>query len=154
MRRVSLWLRVILRVRCACAVAMGKNKASRPVRQLTDGDYVALAALRQSLRAFLAFSEDAAEKVGLTPRQHQALLAIRGSPEKKITVGKLANNLLLKPHTAVGLVNRLSSAALVRRKPDLDDRRRVLLLLTAKDDRLLRRLSTRICGKSAEIRPS
>lgn len=120
---------------------MEKNKGSGR-RSLTDGDYVALAALRQALRVFLAFSENAAQNVGLTPRQHQALLAIRGSPEKQITVGKLANDLLLKSHTAVGLVNRLSSAALVRRKTDPTDGRRVLLVLTAKGDRLLKQLST------------
>lgn len=106
-----------------------------------DRDYVALAAFRRTLRIFLAFSEEAARAAGLTPQQHQALLAIRGAAGSETTVGELAVSLLLKPHTAVGLADRLARAGLVRRKPDATDRRRVLLALTAKGERVLKKLS-------------
>jgi DNA-binding MarR family transcriptional regulator len=106
-------------------------------------DYLALAAFRRSLRMFLAFSEQAARKAGLTPQQHQAILAIRGfaSTRGGIAVGDLAAHLLLKHHTAVGLVDRLVRAKLVVRKPDPDDRRRVLLTLAPKATKALEILS-------------
>lgn len=111
-------------------------------KQMTQKDYAALAAFRQSLRVFLSFSEDAARKAGLPPQQHQALLAIRGfGSDRGITVGDLAGHLLLKHHTAVGLVDRLVRARLVVRTPDVRDRRRVLLTLTAKGDKALTALS-------------
>ena len=107
-----------------------------------DSDYATLAAFRHSLRSFLAFSEDAAREAGLTPQQHQALLAIRGlASEQGVTVGDLARHLLLKPHTAVGLVDRLVRAGLLLRTPDSEDRRRVLLTLTSKANTVLRDLS-------------
>jgi DNA-binding MarR family transcriptional regulator len=123
---------------------MPKNSTSAPATHTPpdDDDYAALAAFRHSLRNFLAFSEEAVRKAGLTPQQHQALLAVRGFvSEKGITVGELASRLLLKHHTAVGLVNRLVQANLLRRKPDGEDRRRALLSLTPKANKALKALS-------------
>jgi len=111
-------------------------------KQMTQKDYAALAAFRRALRVFLSFSEAAARKAGLPPQQHQALLAIRGfGSNQGITVGDLAGHLLLKHHTAVGLVDRLVRAKLVVRTHDVGDRRRVLLTLTAKADKALTALS-------------
>jgi len=109
---------------------------------LAEADYAALAAFRHSLRAFLAFSENAAREAGLSPQQHQALLAIRGASGRSgITVGDLARQLLLKPHTAVGLADRLGRARLIQRTHDAGDRRRVLLTLTEEGEAALRTLS-------------
>ncbi len=106
-------------------------------------DYATLASFRRSLRLFLAFSEEAARKAGLTPQQHQAILAIRGlAPDSGMTIHDLAEQLLLKPQTTVELVDRLVDAALVRRERDHVDRRRVFLTLTAKANRILEKLST------------
>ena len=58
-----------------------------------------------------------------------------------MTVNDLAEQLLLKPQTAVELVDRLEDAGLVRRERDEVDRRRVFLSLTAKANRLLEKLS-------------
>jgi DNA-binding MarR family transcriptional regulator len=111
-------------------------------RKMDEKDYVALASFRRSLRVFLAFSEQAARRAGLTPQQHQALLAIRGfSSGCGIAVGDLAAHLLLKHHTAVGLVDRLVRAKLVVRKPDAKDRRRVLLTLASRATKALDILS-------------
>jgi DNA-binding MarR family transcriptional regulator len=123
---------------------------------LSDGDYATLAAFRHSLRRFLAFSEEAARQAGLTPQHHQALLAIRGlAPEQGVTVGDLAGHLLLKPNTAVGLVDRLVQAGLLLRTPDAEDRRRVLLSLTTKANAVLRDLSathlTEIRGNAPQL---
>jgi hypothetical protein len=48
--------------------------ASRSLSQL---DYQRLAEFRYHLRAFLKFSERAAAQTGLSPQQHQAMLAIK-----------------------------------------------------------------------------
>jgi DNA-binding MarR family transcriptional regulator len=122
-----------------------KSPATSPPRSrpLAEKDYVALASFRRSMRIFLAFSEQAARQAGLTPQQHQAILAIRGfGSDKGMTIGDLAKHLLLKHHTAVGLVDRLVRAKLVARTPDVQDRRRVLLTLTNKADQALGRLSS------------
>ena len=54
----------------------GKEKAGQ--KSLSKSEYEALSNFRYALRSFLKFSKDTAEYVGLTPRQHQALLAIKG----------------------------------------------------------------------------
>ena len=117
-------------------------------------DYRALAAFRYALRQFLAFSGDAAQSVGLTPQQHQALLVMIGAPEgQAVTVGFLAQRLLLKHHSTVELVNRLNELDLVKRQPDPKDRRRVLLALTPKARRLLSKLSAAHLEELRRIRP-
>lgn len=110
-------------------------------RKLTDADYVALADFRHLLREFLAFSEGRAAECGLTPQQHQALLAIRGAGSGEVTIGFLADRLILKPHSATGLVDRLEALGLVRREASSADRRRALIALTPKAQALLERLS-------------
>jgi hypothetical protein len=69
---------------------MPPRTQARPVRRLSKAQYEMLAAFRYQLRQFLHFSELAAQDAGLTPRQHQALLAIKGFPEREtITIGLL-----------------------------------------------------------------
>jgi DNA-binding MarR family transcriptional regulator len=105
-------------------------------------DYGTLAEFRHQLRKFLAFSEAAAQKAGLTPQQHQALLAIKGfsSPEP-ISVGDLARFLLIRHHTAVELMDRMTKLGLLSRIVDAGDGRRVLVKLTRKGEQKLRTLS-------------
>jgi DNA-binding MarR family transcriptional regulator len=127
---------------------MAKTEA-RSVK-ISTGHYADLAEFRFALRTFMAFSESAAEDRGLTAQQHQAILAIQGLGSKDdATVGDLAHYLLLKPHTAGELVERLVKAKLVVRKPDQSDRRRVLLALTPKAITTLKILSAK---HLAEIR--
>jgi DNA-binding MarR family transcriptional regulator len=95
---------------------------------------------RYVLRRFLAFSEDAAEEAGLTAQQHQALLAIRGW-RGEITIGALAERLCLKPHSAVGLIDRLAAKGLIRRRAAAGDRRRVLIELTGEAEAVLQDLT-------------
>src|SRR4051812_27899498 len=97
----------------------------------TDEDYRAIAAFRAALRRFLHFSEEAARSVGLTPQQHQLLLAIRGAAsDEPPTVGQLAEALQLRHNSTVGLVDRLSQAGLVGRETSAVDSRRVHVSLT------------------------
>ena len=105
-------------------------------------DYKALARFRYQLRVFLAFSETAAARQGLTPQQHQALLAIKGFAGPDLTsVGDLARALLIRHHTAAELTERMKRLGLVERSVDAQDARRVLLKLTARGERKLLGLS-------------
>ncbi|HEU4961992.1 MAG TPA: MarR family transcriptional regulator [Sphingomonas sp.] len=96
-----------------------------------DEDYRRLARFRHDLRKFLRFSENAARAAGLTPRHYQALLAIRAAPDEGMTVGELAEQMLLKPHSTTGLVDRLADAGLAERVRSEGDRRHVRVRPTA-----------------------
>jgi len=113
---------------------------ARSRKPLTEADYRQLAEFRYMLRQFLAFSEDAARGAGLSPQHHQALLAIRGCGGR-LTVGELAQRLAVKPHSAVGLADRLVEAGLAVRQTNAKDRRRVELTLTPAASRKLADLS-------------
>ena len=116
--------------------------SASPARPLADADYERLAEFRYLLRRFLIFSEDAAEQAGLTAQQHQALLAIKGfGRARSLTTGELAERLGVRHHSAVGLIDRLLSKSLVKRQSGAEDRRQVLLTLTAKAESLLAKLS-------------
>ncbi|WP_372783506.1 MarR family winged helix-turn-helix transcriptional regulator [Phenylobacterium sp.] len=111
--------------------------------RLRPTDYHRLAAFRLSLREFLAKTEVNARSVGLTPQQHQALLSIKGGyPGREIiSIGDLAEHLLIKNHSAVELVGRLVKAGLVTREPSREDRRTVCVRITAKGEEMLAELS-------------
>jgi DNA-binding MarR family transcriptional regulator len=109
---------------------------------LKDSDYEDLLALRTGLRRFLRWSEQRAEAAGLTPAQHQLLLAVRGHPDRRgPTVGEAADYLLLRHHSAVGLVDRTVAAKLVKRARDPEDHRVVRLQLTAAGSKRLEALA-------------
>ncbi len=111
-------------------------------RPITKPQYESLAAFRFALRKFLRFSEDAAGAAGLTPQQHQALLAIKGFPGRDyVTIGELAERLQIKHHSAVGLVDRLVLEKLVQRVASAEDRRCVNLRLTSRGEAVLEELS-------------
>ncbi len=113
-----------------------------------------LAEFRHRLRLFLQFSENAAQKLGLQPQQHQLLLQIAGAPDgTSATVGYVAERLGLRHNTAVELSNRCEEAGLIKRKPGSDDRRRVLLELTLKGKRLLDSLSIDHARELNELAP-
>ncbi|HXY59131.1 MAG TPA: MarR family transcriptional regulator [Methylocystis sp.] len=108
----------------------------------TEAELLALAHFRSALRKFLAFSERAASELGLTMQWYQALLVIKTAGRKTpISVGELAHQLMIRDHSAAELVSRLVDAKLVRRKVDLTDRRRSLIVLTPAGDRSLAKLA-------------
>ena len=115
---------------------------SVPKRKLSAEDYELLAQFRWALRHFLRFSEYAAREAGLTPQQHQALLAIKGfGGQQPILIGELAERLQILHHSAVGLADRLGRKGYVKRLPDESDRRRVHLVLTPRGETILETLS-------------
>lgn len=112
------------------------------VGEIQDKDYRALAEFRYQIRRFLRFSEQAARDAGLEPQQHQLLLAIKGLPEDtRATIGEMAERLQVQHHSTVELVDRMVKRGYVQRKRGPEDRREVLLQLTAKGERTLRELS-------------
>jgi len=109
---------------------------------MTHRDYRALSEFRYQIRRFLHFSEEAARGEGLEPQQHQMLLAVQALDDPEApTVGQLAEHLVLKHHSAVGLVDRLEGHGLVARIRGEGDRRQVRVRLTADGAEKLRRLS-------------
>jgi DNA-binding MarR family transcriptional regulator len=99
---------------------------------LDQADFEHLLELRMGLRRFLRWSEQQAMTVGLTPAKHQLLLAIKGHPDAAgPTIGEIAEYLVLRHHSAVGLVDRAAADGLVKRIPDPTSRSVVRVTLTA-----------------------
>jgi len=139
-------------------MAASKNPPKSAVqtrkRVPSQADYEALSQFRYLIRCFLEFSQEAAKAEGLTPRQHQALLAIRGYPGGgPVEIGDLAERLRLRHHTTVELVDRLSEARLVERVLDPNDQRRVLLKLTDLAAEHLAKLSAAHLDELSRIEP-
>lgn len=133
-----------------------KTPPSRPASapRLTPADYELLAQFRYALRKFIAFSEAEAAAIGLAPQQHQALLAIKGTPDRDgLYIGEIADRLLIKPHTAAELVDRLVRMDLAQRLPDPADGRRVQVVLTEHAEQLLEDLSVAHLQELHSIRP-
>ena len=109
---------------------------------LDQRDYERLLALRTGLRRFLSWSGQQAEAAGITPAQHQLLLAIRGHPDPRgPTVGEVAGYLLVRHHSAVELIDRAVGAGLVVRRADTDDARAVRVVLAPHGRERLERLT-------------
>ena len=123
---------------------VGIGEGRLPSKRLSKSDFEGLAAFRNALRRFLAVSEERARAAGLTPQQHQALLSIKGGfpGRDEISIGDLAEHLLLRNHSAVGLVDRLVKAGHVWREPSPSDRRRICVRLTPQGEALLNQVSS------------
>ncbi|MBV9761687.1 MAG: MarR family transcriptional regulator [Acidobacteriaceae bacterium] len=101
-----------------------------------------LAEFRRLIRQFLHFSEEAARQKGIEPQQHQLMLAIKGLPRGiRPTVTALSQQLCLRHHSTVELVNRLVERSAAVRKPGSEDRREMLVELTPHGEHLLQELS-------------
>jgi DNA-binding MarR family transcriptional regulator len=108
---------------------------------MSASDFENLLSFRTSLRRFLHWSQTQARAVGLTPAQHQLLVAIKGHPGHQApTISDLAEYLLLRHHSVVELVDRAAAAGLVARCRDADDGRVTRVVLTPDGEARLRRL--------------
>jgi DNA-binding MarR family transcriptional regulator len=100
-------------------------------RALTKKDFAKLLEFRVALRRFLGWSEDQAAEVGLSAAQHQLLLAICGHKDPRgPTVSDIADYLVVRHHSAIGLINRAQDGGLLERHTDEDDQRVVRLSIT------------------------
>jgi DNA-binding MarR family transcriptional regulator len=123
--------------------------------ELTHEDYEVLASFRQALRRIGSLSEQAARQRGLTPQQHQALLALKGAEGRQpLSIGGLAAALGIRPHSGVELVDRLVQLGLVERQTDQQDHRRVRVLLTERAQAELQALAAVHQRELREIRPA
>jgi DNA-binding MarR family transcriptional regulator len=121
---------------------------------VSDRDYERLLEFRIGLRRFLHWSEEQAVALGLSASQHQLLLAVRGHRDQRgPTIGEVAEALLLRHHSVVGLVDRAEDAGLVRRITDPDDHRVVRVRPTPLGSRRLRQLSERHLEELHRLRP-
>jgi len=98
---------------------------------LTDEQFARILEFRVALRRFGRFTEEQAGKFDMTAAQYQLLLAVRGH-EHPIgpTIADIARYLLIRHHSAVGLVDRTRDLGLIERRRDGDDQRLVRLVLT------------------------
>jgi DNA-binding MarR family transcriptional regulator len=109
---------------------------------LATADYAALAGFRHHIRRFLKVSEDALALAGLEPQQHQLMLALRAlGTDGALSIGQVADWMLLRHHSVVGLVERLELKGLVVRHRDDADARRVLVRLTPAGEQVIEELS-------------
>jgi DNA-binding MarR family transcriptional regulator len=112
------------------------------MKKLTVSDYQALAEFRYEIRKYLHFSEQALQAAGLERGQYQVMLAVKGMPEGvRPRIRELSNRMFIQHHSTVELINRLEAGGYVQRERAEDDRREVLLALTAKGERVLEELA-------------
>jgi DNA-binding MarR family transcriptional regulator len=122
---------------------------------LSQADFTRLLWLRTGLRRFLRWSEQQAKAAGLTSAKHQLLLAVRGHPNPSgPTVGEIADYLLLRHHSAVGLIDRAAADGLVKRNPDAVNRTVVRITLTSTGTEKLDRLSEAHLEELAHLAPT
>lgn len=120
---------------------------------LSAGQYQSIAAFRHELRRFLAFSETAAADAGLPSQQHQALLVVAGHPGPGApTIGLVAQQLIVAPHTAAELVARMVTAGLLLKTQGIKDARRQELTLTPRAAALLQTLTAAHLRELIELR--
>jgi len=125
------------------------------VTELSPEDFAVLLEFRTRLRRFLSWSEHQAKSAGLTPRQHQLLLAIKGHrDERGPTVGELADYLVLRHHSTVELIDRAEQAGLVTRYRDSEDARVIRVRLAPPGERKLVELTRQHLIELHELAPA
>lgn len=129
------------------------RKSSAVAIKIERTQLLQLAQFRRGLRKVLADSEEICVEAGLTSQRFQALLSI-ASVSEPMSVGDLAADLMLKHHSCVELADRLAQAGLIARVADAQDKRRVLLSLTAKGAKALNHLAAEHLAQMDEARDS
>jgi DNA-binding MarR family transcriptional regulator len=105
-------------------------------------DFETLAMFRYQMRKFQRFSKDLLSSEDLTPDQYQALLAIcASSGNGRLSIRDLAEQLQVRHHSTVGIVDQLVLRGAVIREVAPDDRRKILLTLTNKGEEIVKRLA-------------
>jgi DNA-binding MarR family transcriptional regulator len=122
---------------------------------LEQTDFEHLLELRTGLRRFLHWSEQQARAAGLTPAKHQLLLAVKGHPDPAgPTIGDIADSLVLRHHSAVGLVDRAVSDGLVKRAADPGNRSAVRVTLTKQGEAKLDALADAHLEELSHLAPT
>ncbi|HET8600770.1 MAG TPA: MarR family transcriptional regulator [Segeticoccus sp.] len=109
---------------------------------LSEDQYALLFTVRHAIRQYMRWSEQQASLRGLSPQQHQLLLAIRAHPgDMAPSTGQVADYLMVRPNSAVELIGRVEAMGLVARCPDHNDQRIVRVALTDSGRALLEELA-------------
>jgi len=124
-----------------------------PVASTREPDYRRLLDFRNELRRFLRWSEHSARNVGLTPAQHQLLLAIKGHLDEAPTISEVAADLMLRHHSVSELIDRAATAGLVDRQTDPADRRLIRVQVTREGEVVLRRLTQQHVAEIRRLAP-
>ncbi|MGV2099739.1 MarR family transcriptional regulator [Rhizobium sp. 21-4511-3d] len=123
-----------------------------PGESLSEMEYEALANLRYRIRKFRQFSAEAADRLGLSPQEHQALLAIKGlGIGGAMSVSSLAKKLFLTPAAAAELAATLQARGHVT--VHIKPKRRSHVRLTDQAEELLRRLTPAHLHEIREMAP-
>ena len=77
----------------------------------------------------------------VTPDQYQAMLAIRATTHGRLSIRELAEQLQVRHHSTVGILDQLVRREVVVRTVAREDRRKILLTLTEKGEALIARLA-------------
>ncbi len=110
--------------------------------EISTAEYRALAQLRYLIRHFVSEGDTVSRAVGLEPQQYLLLLSVRGLPDgEEATIRTLAERLALKHHSVVELIDRLEAHGYVRRTRGREDRRRVLVSLLPRGERMLEQVA-------------
>ena len=110
--------------------------------EINSDEYQALAELRYRIRHFLSEGDAVARASGLEPQQYLLLLSIRGLPRgEQATISTLAERMALKHQSVVELIDRLELHGYVRRNRGREDRRRVLVSLLPRGERILEQVA-------------
>ena len=115
--------------------------------------YEGLAAFRRALRRFLAFSEAATAAEGVTAQQYQGLLVVKAHKGGPIMIRDFAEQMLLQPHGAVQMIDRLVASGFVERNNSPTDGRSVLVSLTDRGEEVLERLAAQHVNELLEQEP-
>lgn len=135
------------------SASAGANGGADQAGDIAKAEYEAIASFRYAIRRYLRFSEQAARAAGITPQQHQLMLAIKGFPNReRATISELADRLQMRQHSMVGLVDRTEAQGLVRREQGAVDRRQVFVSLTPSGEEMLRRLISQHRRELADMR--
>jgi DNA-binding MarR family transcriptional regulator len=121
---------------------------------MDEAGYARLAALRAGIRRYIAWAEQRAHEHDMTPAQVQLALVIRSHPEPEgPNLTELADALLLRHHSVVGLVDRAERGGLVQRARDATHPNRVRVRLTGQGASRLEDLSALHLAWLAEAGP-
>src|SRR5471032_1946097 len=113
------------------------NRSDCMKRSITLAEYRALAEMRFLIRRYLNSTEKAARSVGLEPQQYMAMVQLRGLPAgQEPTIRALAERLQIRHHSTVELVDRMEKKGFFRRERSKTDRRRVLVHVTGRGERM------------------
>jgi DNA-binding MarR family transcriptional regulator len=101
--------------------------------------------LRRIFKALQNYSHEVSHRYGITGPQLWVLKTV--FKDGGLPLGELSQKMYLHPSTITGVVNRLEKKGYVSRDRDQEDRRVVMVQLTPKGKRLVKRAPNPVQGK-------